>query len=578
MKKTVILGLIIFVASFIGLGQSLEWVNSMGGIGYERSCDITMDNSGNIYTIGNFEGTVDFDPGIDTLELTASGIRDLFIQKLSADGNLIWAKQVGSVNNEYVHGNSIVVDSLENIYIAGDFSGDVDFDPDTSVSLVNNNGAPFLGSTTDVFILKLDAAGDFVWVKSVGGDSHDYGTSIVRDASGNIFVAGTFDDKVDFDPGVGTFFLTPLNGLPASGEDAIFVLHLDSLGNFISAKSIGSSSGWEVLSSLAIDESDNLYLTGNFSFTFDFGPNSGISNLISKGASDIFVLKINSRGEYLWAKSMGGLKDDYGTGIAVDSSGNVYTTGHFLETVDFDPGLDSLMITSLGERDIFIQKLDTAGNLVWIKRMGGISFAQANAIALDKEGNIHSTGFYRETVDFDPNAGVFNLTTDGAGMYIQKLNSAGDLIWVKSTSGFAGVQGTAIALDFLGNIYTTGSWELTADFDPDTSSVNLTARGERDVFIQKLRVAYPVNVVSLSSTDIKLYPNPTNGLFTVALPEGSREAQITVVDLTGKLVYQSMLKNIENELNLFHLPSGMYQVNVTLHAGEEAYGKIMLSR
>src|SRR5674476_671097 len=117
----------------------------------------------------------------------------------------------------------------------------------------------------------------------------------------------------------------------------------------------------------------------------------------------------------VWAKNMGGASDDYVNSIAVDASGNVYTTGYFLGTVDFDPGAGTYNLTSAGGYDIFISKLDASGNFVWAKNMGGASDDRGTSIAVDASGNVYTTGSFRGTADFDPGAGTYNLTSAGSG-------------------------------------------------------------------------------------------------------------------------------------------------------------------
>ncbi|MGC6468655.1 MAG: SBBP repeat-containing protein, partial [Chitinophagales bacterium] len=188
-----------------------------------------------------------------------------------------------------------------------------------------------------------------------------------------------------------------------------------------------------------------------------------------------------------WAKSFGGTFDDQGYSIALDASGNVYTTGWFAGTVDFDPGAGTNNLTAQGSADVFVQKLDPLGNLIWAKSFGGTSADQGYSIALDASGNVYTTGRFRGTVDFDPGAGLATLTSAGSDdVFIQKLDPLGNLIWAKSFGGTSADYGYSIAVDASGNVYTTGYFQGTVDFDPGAGTNNLTAQGNRDVFIQKL--------------------------------------------------------------------------------------------
>ena len=214
-------------------------------------------------------------------------------------------------------------------------------------------------------------AQNFEWAKSMGATSWDYSYGITTDASGNVYVTGFFYDTVDFDPGVGIFNLIA-NG---STDDA-FIQKLDTGGNFIWAISIGgtfSDNG----QSITTDTLGNLYITGHYGSTVDFDPGVGIFNLTSNGSSDVFILKLDASGNFIWAKSMGGTSTDEGRSITIDVSSNVYITGYFQDTADFDPSGAIFNLTSNGNRDIFIQKLDTSGNFIWAKSMGGPSLDQS---------------------------------------------------------------------------------------------------------------------------------------------------------------------------------------------------------
>jgi hypothetical protein len=219
------------------------------------------------------------------------------------------------------------------------------------------------------------AAGDidFLWAKQIGGSGSDEGFGITIDSDGNVYTTGYFEGTVDFDPGVGITNLTS-----AGGRD-IFISKLDSNGNFVWAKRIGGASD-DYGNRIFLDSSGNVYTTGLFGGIVDFDPGSGTNNLASNGSNDIFILKLDRNGNFVWAAAMGGTGDDGGFGIALDSNNNVYTTGVFYNTADFNPGPGVFNMTSAGGMDIFISKLDSDGNFIWAKRMGGPNDDKAIAI------------------------------------------------------------------------------------------------------------------------------------------------------------------------------------------------------
>ncbi|MBT5207449.1 MAG: hypothetical protein HOM00_10215, partial [Acidimicrobiaceae bacterium] len=193
--------------------------------------------------------------------------------------------------------------------------------------------------------------------------------------------------------------------------------------------------------SVAVDSSGNVYTTGYFNGTVDFDPGAGTANLTSNGYKDVFVSKLDSSGNYVWAKNFGGTGNDMGYSVAVDSSGNVYTTGYFTGTVDFDPGAGTTNLVPNGSSDAFVSKLDSSGDLVWAKNLDVqiVGFGQfdrtALSIAVDSSGNVYTTGYFNGTVDFDPGAGTVEFTAAVTDAFVSKLDSSGNYVWAKSFGG-----------------------------------------------------------------------------------------------------------------------------------------------
>lgn len=475
MKNT--LTLFLFLLNFSVYAQfGLEWVKSMEG-GNSGGEFIKVDASGNVYTTGRFTGTADFDPGVAVFNLTSAGSIDIFISKLDVSGNFVWAKSMGGTSADAA--GAIAIDSLENLYIVGSFNGVSDFDPGPGIFNLTSVDAD------NIFISKLDALGNFVWAKSTEGAFGGWASSVVLDASGNIYTTGCFYGTTDFDPGIGVFNLTPFGSFPdlfndifvlkldANGDflwakqmggssfdlaysiaadgsgnayiaghfrgiadfdpgtaifnlstntlGDVFILKLDASGNFVFAKQIGGANG-EAANSIGLDAFDNIYTIGGFQDTVDFDPGPGVSNLISLGSSDVFFSKLDSSGNFLWAKRIGGSSTIYGYSSTVDPLGNIYTTGYISETVDFDTGSGIFNLTPSGGANTFISKLDASGNLVWATNMGG-DHNSGSSIDLDVLGNVYTSGFFNGIVDFDPGSGIFNLTAAGINdIFVHKMS------------------------------------------------------------------------------------------------------------------------------------------------------------
>ncbi|WMX15899.1 SBBP repeat-containing protein [Aureispira sp. CCB-E] len=451
---------------------ALKWVHQTGSAGVDQGCSVAIDDVGNIYTTGKFDGTVDFDPKDGVTNLIAPNGYGIFVQKLDAERNLLWAKSMGGTNsfNGGV-GLAIAVDNWGNVYTVGYFSDTVDFDPNGGVHNLISTG------NWDIFVQKLDSNGNFLWAKSMGGADTDEAISMVLDDLGNVYITGHFHGTVDFDPNGGVYNLT--------GSNPAFVQKLDSNGNFLWVKSMGSFLGTNEGKSITLDDLGNVYITGHFQGTVDFDPNGGVYNLSSVGSTDIFIQKLDNAGNFLWARSMGGNTTDYGYSIAVDNIGGVYTSGLFRETVDFDPGVGIYNLISTGDWDVFVQKLDSNGNFLWAKNMGGPKNDVGTSIALDDLNNIYITGQFQDTADFDPGVGITNLIATGNyDRFIQKLNSAGNFLWAKSIGANRFFMETSVALDNSNNIYLIGGFNGAVDFDPNEERSTLT--GNWNMYLQKL--------------------------------------------------------------------------------------------
>jgi hypothetical protein len=383
-----------------------------------------------------------------------------------------WTKTMGGSSGDA--GNAIARDSSGNIYITGYFADTVDFDPGTGTDNITAAG------DQDIFITKISSDGTYAWTKTMGGSSSTgEGVAVTCDSSGNIYVTGYFwGGTVDFDPGTGTDNKTAL------GDDDLFITKINSNGSYAWTKTIGNSGADISVYGIACDSSGNIYITGTLYGTIDFDPGTGTDDKTAVGGTDIFITKIGNDGSYEWTRTMGGSNYESGKGIACDTSGNIYITGYFYGTVDFDPGTGTDSKTAVGFRDIFITKIGSNGSYEWTKTIGGSADDEGEGIACDSSGNIYITGYFADTVDFDPGTGTDDKTSAGNGdIFITKINSDGSYGWTKTMGGSADEIGNRIAFDSSGNIYVTGFFNDTVDFDPGTGTDNKISAGNSDIFI-----------------------------------------------------------------------------------------------
>ncbi|HNW90219.1 MAG TPA: SBBP repeat-containing protein [Bacteroidales bacterium] len=453
------------------------FAKSLGGTSHDYSFSIALDASSNIYLVGNFWSTVDFDPGTGTANLSSSGIGDCFFAKYDASGNYIFAKKTSGPLDEI--GTSIKIDNANNIYLGGYFQNTADFDPGVGVANLTSTG------NMDVFIAKYNANGDFINAKSFGGASDDVGYSISIDAAGNTFVSGYFSGTADFDPGAGTATLVSGTGFTNG-----FIGKYDGSGNYLWAGVLGRNNSNSAFpqrgNSIKTDNAGNIYVTGFYRALVDFDPGPGLAELYAPSGQDIFFAKYNTLGNCIFAKSIGGSSDEDPRCINIDASGNIYITGIFQGTADFDPGAGVYNLTSAGSNDIFLAKYDPIGNLIFAKNMGGSSSDVGYSVAVDAAGYIYLTGYYEGTADFDPGAGTAYLSSSGlTDCFFAKYDPSGNFVFVKKIGGPSHDYSLSLALDASNNIYLTGNFWNTVDFDPGPGTSNLSSAGIGDCFIAK---------------------------------------------------------------------------------------------
>ncbi len=547
MKKithTLILSMLLLLWSGWLMAQNFEWAAKLGGTDAEEGWSITTDASGNVYTAGTFKGTADFNPGAGVNQLTSNGQTDFFISKVNATGVYQWAVQFGSTGIEGAK-PTVKTDPSGNVYLAGSFRNTVDFNPGAGTNELIGNG-----TSLDGFVVKLNSSGVFQWVKHITGSSNIITQNLEVDASGNAYVIGNFTGTVNFRPEGVALEETA----QASGDS--FVMKVSSAGTLgwvkvITTNSLVTSYG------IALDASNNVYISGTHYGTVDFDPGVNTASLSSAGGTDAFVTKWNSDGEYIWAKNFGGSSnaigqdDDVANAIAVDSDGNVAITGFFRSTADFDPGAGVFEITSNGIMDIFVSKLDVNGNFVWATALPGPGNNIGYDVEVDAAGNIYSTGQFGGEVDFDPGVDFYNLSSSGAefDIYVSKLKPDGSFAVAFKIGSTLRDRGYGIAVDESYNIYTTGYFNGSFDFDPTSGVSNLSSAGSSDAFI--LKMSQPVYIPDANFKAALLANGSINTTDDGEITYQEAEAFAGAIDVSGLSI--SDLTGIEAFLNITEL-------------------------
>ena len=448
--------------------------------------------------------------------------------------NLDWAFNIGGYSYDFNY--DVETDNQGNIFVAGEFTGPVDFDPGTgNTTLIGD-------SMGDAFVAKYDSNMNFLWVKHIQSSGEDWASSLKADNVGNLIVTGLYTDTVHFlgttvkhstaYPGWNVFVVkyspsgtiiwsTQYGGrgsdesyhieIGNSGDiyisgmiqDSVkfnsgtvkyqlpgwsgYVARFDSNGVFNKLIWMGAGGGLTDTRSVKIDASGNIYCTGAFWNKAYF--DSGLQNdsLVANSSSgDIYVAKYSDQGLLLWAIGFGSTGNDFGQDLILDSQGDIVLTGNFTGTVDFDPGASTDNLTTYGDHDIFLAKYDNSGNHIWAKKIGGSQEDWGVKILNDNNGLIYLTGYFFGTSDFDPSDNNLTLTSSGnEDVFLSSYNTNGDLFWAQKLGASGTDYGVAFSLDPNGAMILNGGFESTVDFDFSSSTSNVTSQGLIDCFVAR---------------------------------------------------------------------------------------------
>lgn len=448
------------------------WARTWGGTGNDRAYGAECDSEGNIYITGYFFGQVDFDTGDGELILNSNGSRDAFLLKLNPLGDFMWAFSWGA--NDHDFGYAVDIDSYDDIYVTGYFANTVDFDPGPSVVEHTANGG------RDVFLVKYDSDGNLVWVHTWGGGDEDVGQNMWIDGNDNVYVGGHFDGTVDFDPGPGVVEYT------SNGAAEAYISKFDIDGNLQWARAWGGT-GNDKVYSVTTDSIGNVLITGYFRYTVDFDFGDGEDLHTSLGSREGYLLKLDSNGDYIWARSWGGTGEDLGEGVSVGPGDNIYIAGDFSNVVDFDPGPGEDIHISNGAWDISLSKFNPDGDFEWARTWGSSKTDDVHRISI-RGGNVFITGHYNDTTDFDPSdEGVDNHTSNGlTDFFLSKYDCFGNYNWTRSWGGTNSDYSRCVTSDYLGNLFIVGGFGASADMDPGPGEEIHYCNGNRDCFVIKM--------------------------------------------------------------------------------------------
>ncbi|MCR9153225.1 MAG: T9SS type A sorting domain-containing protein [Bacteroidetes bacterium] len=594
-----------FVAKYDPYGNLL-WAHSLGNNNPEKIKAIDVDANGNIYAVGEFTRSMDFDPGPGVTTLSVVGFADIFLWALKPNGDLLFAKSFGDGSLESP--NDISVNDQGEIAMTGFFWGNGDMDPTTGYAPVFNNGL------SDIFVLRLSSSGSILWVRYFGASKEDQGLNVEMANNGEIFLQGFYKDSVDFDPDTNateTFYLdetvsgggfylhlspqgtfqsafsntlvpqhmkllnntellfsgffsgsqdfdpdsTGSFNLNAVGaQNPMFAWKLDTAWNFAWAKMWNSASLGKSSMHLSRDGSEGIVLSGTFTSSIDLDPGTAVNSRSSQGFEDVFVAHIDSVGDYLYGETWGSSNTDYPGFAMVNSNGELYLAGRFFGTQDFDPdpaitdngtaiSLQSYLLKMTYCNEVYGYDTITACNSYrWINNYHYNDNSNGDRYILQSPGGCDSLVFLNLTINFIDSS-AYQLNDST----LAARQGLATYQWINCNTGLA-IPG-ATAGRFVPD--TAGNYAVIVS---TTNCVDTSACLSFNIPISVKEIPFPKM--------LSAYPNPSSGIVTLQSDFNFHDTQILITDLQGKVLYKDLIKSgFEYQ---FELPEekGIYLVHL----------------
>ena len=454
------------------------WVRTWGGENVDEGDVVAVGPDGTVVVAGIFRGTTDFDPGSGQEIHTSTGDWwSTYVSKFSEDGDFIWNKIIGGTGRVEVRGIGILEDG--SIILGGSFTETADFDPSS------NKQEYTASSDFDSYILSLSKDGEFEWLYLIKGDGNEiiYGMDVSEQE--NIYFCGDFKNTLifEYDGGVDTYTASGVGG-----ESDSWVAKLDPDGSYLWSRSMGGG-GQDVAEDLGTGPDDSVIVIGEFEGNMDFDPGPGEDEYECSDLYDVYLIHLDGDGDYVWGKHISGNGIEFGPAVEVDDDGNIYAAVEHSNQVDFDPDTAGFEADCDNNYCFSIASYDAEGSFSWVSSISGTGVIHdVEDLIVTHEGVI-LTGDFEGIADFDPGPGVQERMAIGWDTYLLNLSLDGDYDWVTTIGGDGGCSSLSIFQGLENDLFMTGFYYLTVDFDPTscrderTSGVDSKDRG---AFLWKL--------------------------------------------------------------------------------------------
>jgi hypothetical protein len=552
LSKNGLMLMLLISFSALNAQYDFDWAKEYSRYDYNSIVNIGSDAADNYYVCGQVRDSLDVDFGTAVLDIIPTNQTSMFIAKYSSAGALIWAAQIGN-NNAFIYPTSMKIDPNGNIYMTGLASTEpfvnIDFDPGPDTF----NLASASTNTRFQWVLKLNTNGEFRWaddIQSINSSSLQSGALNV-DNNGNVFISGSWDNTLDFGGPLNISLSSPIQ------KYSSFLAKYNSTGVLQWAKGFIYDAVTSVslprsgISEIFVQE-DNIYLSAFFDGTLDFNPGAAVDTLTAPNNYGQHVLiNLDTSANFNFAKLVSGTVRK----TLLDATGNIYMSGSYFGTVDFDQSTAVVNQTSNGFNDAFVAKYDNNGMLSWVKSFGGADSETARSMTLDADNNLLITGYFRDTVDFNPGAGINQLSSAMDDCYLLKLNSTGDYVSAYSWGGTSDDYALGILVDNAGAVLIFGeTYSMDMVYDQFRGSP------PSKKYLMKLLPQTTALIENIKDAGFLIYPNPAKNQFTIS--QAAIGANVNIYDITGKLVISEIVNEEVMTITTEQLANGLYIVQL----------------
>ena len=555
------------------LAQPLHWYVCSSPPAHAHVAGVAFGPNGDFFAGGGFsQGTIDLDPGADTMELTSTQNYNLFLAKYAEDGTVLWAHAMGDTCSAQV--TALVADPSGGVYVTGGFShGSFDIDPGPASVMMTGNGI-----ANNMFVAHFNAAGDLIWAFDLGAPfAYIFPLATTLDNDGNILISGAFGTGnnlgIDMDPGPGANELTSFG----QTDENAFLAKYDPFGNALWAFRIGGTEDFEKGLGVAADEDNNVYITGELlseHVDLDPGPGQYLVNALN-GRKYMLLASYDATGSFRWGAAIGASQMGAGTGgsgITTTDQNNVIVSGWSKgDSIDFDPGPDQALFSGTAA---FIARYMPDGTLVWLTPLtsSGTTSGIGDAVSATASGELLVGGrFFDDSLQVAPGGpwlhgsapmpDAFLCRYDGSGNFLN-----GFTLPSSNGSGVSSIASYGTSCHAIGGFFAgTG-----LDLDPIATTPCCDADNTLSNFFFALYndLGTGFSAAPSNSESLIIQPNPadTGGRLFVHATELIR--QLELITVQGSVLRTYAPSGYSVELSLSGISFGTYLARVVLSSGK----------